>query len=150
MWTFFFAKPVARSPRKRFSCAPSPAPADLQAAPDRSLYRLGHSTILMKLRGRFLADRPVFSKRASPVQWARPRALSRPISIESLPPIAGVIYRTTTTTTWTAPPSTKKLAARPPFITPLGVGDQLIAWGVDPARVEQLDWWQSTDATARS
>jgi L-ascorbate metabolism protein UlaG (beta-lactamase superfamily) len=24
------------------------------------------------------------------------------------------------------------------------VGDQLIAWGIDPKQVEQLDWWQST------
>ena len=32
------------------------------------------------------------------------------------------------------------------LIAPLGVGDQLIAWGVDASKVEQLDWWQSTEA----
>jgi L-ascorbate metabolism protein UlaG (beta-lactamase superfamily) len=30
------------------------------------------------------------------------------------------------------------------FITPIGVGDRLIAWGVDAAKVQQLDWWQQT------
>jgi L-ascorbate metabolism protein UlaG (beta-lactamase superfamily) len=30
------------------------------------------------------------------------------------------------------------------FVTPIGVGDRLIAWGVDAAKVQQLDWWQQT------
>ncbi|MGH8083429.1 MAG: MBL fold metallo-hydrolase, partial [Lysobacter sp.] len=28
------------------------------------------------------------------------------------------------------------------FLAPLGVGDRLIGWGVDPAKVHQFDWWQ--------
>ena len=31
------------------------------------------------------------------------------------------------------------------FLTPLGVGDLLIKWGVAPEKVIQLDWWQSRD-----
>lgn len=43
-------------------------------------------------------------------------------------------------------PSLLKLAGKTGrFIAPLGVGDQLIAWGIDPSRVTQLDWWQSTE-----
>jgi L-ascorbate metabolism protein UlaG (beta-lactamase superfamily) len=30
------------------------------------------------------------------------------------------------------------------FITPLGVGDRLIDWGIGAAKVQQLDWWEST------
>ena len=30
------------------------------------------------------------------------------------------------------------------FVTPLGVGDRLIAWGVPAAKVQQFDWWQGT------
>ena len=30
------------------------------------------------------------------------------------------------------------------FITPLGVGDRLIGWGVPAAKVQQFDWWQGT------
>lgn len=37
-------------------------------APDNSLWRLGHSTILLKARGQFFITDPVFGERASPVQ----------------------------------------------------------------------------------
>jgi L-ascorbate metabolism protein UlaG (beta-lactamase superfamily) len=30
------------------------------------------------------------------------------------------------------------------FLTPLGVGDRLIEWGIDAAKVRQFDWWQGT------
>ena len=49
-WDNFFNKPAGTVPA-------SPVPihrltrAELDAAPDRSLYRLGHATVLMKLRG---------------------------------------------------------------------------------------------------
>ncbi len=37
-----------------------------------------------------------------------------------------------------------RLAAKTEFfLTPLGVGDRLIAWGVPARKVQQLDWWQS-------
>lgn len=145
MWTFFFAKPRGTVPAQTIPVRPLTL-ADLQAAPDRSLYRLGHSTILMKLRGRYWLTDPVFSKRASPVQWAGPaRFHAPPISIEDLPPIAGVILSHNHYDHLDRAAIDKLADKTARFITPLGVGDQLIAWGVDPARVEQLDWWQSTD-----
>ena len=30
------------------------------------------------------------------------------------------------------------------FIAPLGVGDLLISWGIEAAKVQQFDWWEST------
>jgi L-ascorbate metabolism protein UlaG (beta-lactamase superfamily) len=114
-------------------------------APDRSLFRLGHSTVLLKLNGNFWLTDPVFSERASPVQWAGPQRFHQPpISIEELPPIKGVIlshdhydhldYA-----------AIKLLAAKTEhFITPLGVGERLISWGVPAAKVQQLSWWETT------
>lgn len=32
------------------------------------------------------------------------------------------------------------------FLAPLGVGDRLLAWGVPPGKVRQLDWWQGIEA----
>lgn len=116
----------------------------LLAAPDRSLFRLGHSTVLLKLNGQFWLTDPVFSERASPVQWAGPQRFHQPpISIEDLPPITGVIlshdhydhldYA-----------AIKQLAGKTEhFITPLGVGDRLIGWGVPKSKVQQLSWWQT-------
>ncbi|ODP34257.1 MBL fold metallo-hydrolase [Pandoraea sp. ISTKB] len=143
-WTVLFDKPRGTVPNQ-----PIPVRAmtfsQLDAAPDRSLFRLGHSTVLMKLRGEFWITDPVFSKRASPFQWLGPaRFHAPPIGIDDLPPIAGVIlsHNHYDHLDRHAVMALADKARR--FITPLGVGDQLIAWGIDASKVEQLDWWQST------
>ena len=143
-WEFLFYKPDDTVPR-----APLPVAtltrADLAAAPDRSLFRLGHSTVLLKLGGGFWITDPVFAERASPVQWMGPKRFhAPPIALDDLPPLRGVLLshdhydhldRDTV----------RALADRADvFLTPLGVGDRLIAWGVPAAKVRQLDWWQET------
>ncbi|MBI3229671.1 MAG: MBL fold metallo-hydrolase [Burkholderiales bacterium] len=144
MWRFFFDKPDTTVPR-----LPIPVQAlsraDLEAAPDASVFRLGHSTLLLKLHGEFFLTDPVFSERASPVQWAGPKRFHQPpISIAELPPIKAVIlshdhydhldYA-----------ATLALADKVEhFLTPLGVGQRLIDWGIDASKVQQLAWWQST------
>lgn len=144
LWTFLFNKPRNTIPAH----APEVLPltrAELEAAPDRSLFRLGHSTLLMKLQGGFWLTDPVFSERASPVQWFGPRRFhAPPIPLEELPPLRGVLLshdhydhldRATVL----------KLAARTNlFLTPLGVGDRLERWGVPASKVRQFDWWQET------
>jgi L-ascorbate metabolism protein UlaG (beta-lactamase superfamily) len=131
--------PAAAIPVQRLTAA------DLAAAPDESLFRLGHSTVLLKLRGVYWLTDPVFSQRASPVQWAGPKRFhAPPISIDELPPIEGVIL-SHDHYDHLDHAAIQQLASKVKvFVTPLGVGDRLIAWGVDPARVRQLDWWQST------
>ena len=130
MWRFATGKPDDSVPRQ-----PVPVYAvmrsDLLAAPDMSLWRLGHSTLLFKINGQFWLTDPVFSERASPFQFLGPkRFYAPPITIDELPPITGVIlshdhydhldYA-----------AIQKLAPKVEhFITPLGVGDRLIAWGV--------------------
>lgn len=120
--------------------------AQLEAAPDRSLYRLGHSTLLLKLHGGFWLTDPVFAERASPFRWMGPKRFhAPPIALHELPPIRGVVLshdhydhldRDTI----------EYLASRVDvFLAPLGVGDRLVAWGVDASKVRQLDWWQETE-----
>jgi len=143
-WDFTFHKPKGTVPQ-----GPTPVVKltreDLEAAPDRSLWRLGHSTLLLKLRGGFWITDPVFAERASPVQWAGPKRFhAPPIALEDLPPLRGVVLshdhydhldRETVI----------QLAGRAGvFLTPLGVGDRLIAWGVPASKVKQFDWWQGT------
>ena len=31
------------------------------------------------------------------------------------------------------------------FLSPLGVGDRLAAWGVSADRIRQFDWWQDVE-----
>ena len=145
MWDFFFNKPKNTEPH-----APVPVHtltrAELDAAPDRSLYRLGHSTILLKLRGHWWLTDPVFSERASPVQWAGPkRFLAPPIAIDELPPIRGVLL-SHDHYDHLDHAAIQALAGKVEvFLVPLGVGDRLAAWGVQNTRIRQFDWWQGAD-----
>lgn len=66
--------------------------AALLAAPDNSVWRLGHSSLLFKLRGKFWLTDPVFSERTSPVKWFGPKRFHAPsIALEDLSPIEAVI-----------------------------------------------------------
>ena len=145
MWDFFFNKPKNTEPH-----APVPVHtltrAELDAAPDRSLYRLGHSTILLKLRGHWWLTDPVFSERASPVQWAGPkRFLAPPIAIDELPPIRGVLL-SHDHYDHLDHAAIQALAGKVEvFLAPLGVGDRLAEWGVPKDKIRQFDWWQGAD-----
>ena len=72
MWRFATGKPDDSVPRQ-----PVPVYAvmrsDLLAAPDLSLWRLGHSTLLFKINSQFWLTDPVFSERASPFQFLGPK-----------------------------------------------------------------------------
>lgn len=144
MWKFAFRKPANTVP---VSTIPVQALtlAQLKAAPDNSLFRLGHSTILMKIHNEFFLTDPVFSERASPVQWAGPQRFhAPPISIEELPPIKAVILSHDHYDHLDHAAVLKLAAKTEHFITPLGVGDTLVEWGIGAAKVQQLDWWEST------
>jgi hypothetical protein len=91
LWNFLFNKPDDSVPRASLPVM-ALTRAQLETAPDRSLFRLGHSTLLLKLRGGFWITDPVFAERASPVQWMGPRRFhAPPIALDELPPLRGVI-----------------------------------------------------------
>jgi L-ascorbate metabolism protein UlaG (beta-lactamase superfamily) len=143
-WRVLTQKPASSVPR-----APIPVQAldaaALAAAPDASLFRLGHSTLLLKLGGEFWLTDPVFSERASPVQWAGPKRFhAPPIAIVDLPPIKGVILSHDHYDHLDRAAVLELAPKVETFIAPLGVGDRLVAWGIPAAKVRQLDWWQQT------
>ncbi|MES2128873.1 MAG: MBL fold metallo-hydrolase [Pseudomonadota bacterium] len=142
-WTFAFHKPAHTVPR---GAIPVQALTRVQllAAPDNSLFRLGHSTMLLKIHNEFWLTDPVFSERASPVQWAGPKRFHQaPISIEELPPIKAVILSHDHYDHLDHDAILRLDKKTELFLTPLGVGDRLIEWGVGAAKVQQLDWWDS-------
>ncbi|QDQ28858.1 hydrolase [Chitinimonas arctica] len=143
-WRLLFGKPAASTPAK-----PVPVEAltraQLLAAPDQTLFRLGHSTVLMKLRGEFWLTDPVFSRRASPLQWLGPKRFHQPpIAIEDLPPIKGVILSHDHYDHLDRAAVLQLQDKVEHFLTPLGVGDTLLKWGVPAGKIRQLDWWEST------
>lgn len=145
MWDFFFNKPADTRPSGQIPVR-SVTGEQLLHAPDGTVYRLGHSTVLMKLNGAFWLTDPIFSRRASPLRFFGPaRFHAPPISIDELPPIKGVII-SHDHYDHLDHDSIMQLAGKVDcFLTPLGVGDMLIDWGVSAAKVRQLDWWQETE-----
>jgi L-ascorbate metabolism protein UlaG (beta-lactamase superfamily) len=117
---------------------------ELDNSTEDALVRLGHSTILMRLDGQYVMTDPVFSDRASPVQWAGPKRFHpSPISIEDLPHIKVVVISHDHYDHLDKAAIKQLIDKVDHFVTPLKVGDILIDWGVDEAKVTQLDWWQS-------
>jgi len=144
MWTFLFDKPDSTVPA---AAVPVQAltRAQLLAAPDNSLFRLGHSTLLLKLNNEFFLTDPVFSERASPVQWAGPKRFHQPpISIADLPPIKAIILSHNHYDHLDHAAVLQLAAKTEHFVAPLGVGDTLVEWGVPKDKVQQFDWWQGT------
>jgi L-ascorbate metabolism protein UlaG (beta-lactamase superfamily) len=144
IWDFIFNKPANTVP----PAVPPVLPltrAQLDCAPDRSLFRLGHSTLLIKLRGGYWITDPVFARRASPVQWLGPRRFhAPPIALEDLPPLRGVLLSHDHYDHLDRKTVVKLAAKAEVFLTPLGVGDRLVKWGVPADKVRQMDWWQET------
>jgi L-ascorbate metabolism protein UlaG (beta-lactamase superfamily) len=108
-----------------------------------AVYRLGHSTILMELTGQLWMTDPVFSERASPVQWAGPKRFHpTPIDLDALPQISGVIIshdhydHLDKNTIKQMHPKVDN------FYVPMGVGQHLIDWGVPSDKIHEFDWWQ--------
>ncbi len=107
---------------------------------------LGHSTVLVEIDGvRVLTD-PVWGERASPMSWAGPKRFHPvPAPIAALPPLDAVIISHDHYDHLDHPTILELLGLDVPFITSLGVGAHLEAWGVAPERIVELDWWESVD-----
>jgi N-acyl-phosphatidylethanolamine-hydrolysing phospholipase D len=107
---------------------------------------IGHSTILLQMGGLNVITDPVFSERASPVQWAGPRRVMPPaLSLEDLPPIDVVLLSHSHYDHFDKP-AIKWLARHHPdatWVVPLGLGAYVKGFGARTAI--ELDWWESTD-----
>lgn len=107
------------------------------------IIRLGHSSHLLKLRGKWWLIDPVFGERASPVSFAGPKRFHEPpVALADVPPIEGLVlshdhYDHLDVTTIEA---LKDRVQR--YFVPLGVGERLRNFGVPADRIEELDWWE--------
>ena len=111
---------------------------------------LGHSTLLLEIDGvRVLTD-PVWGLRASPSRLIGPKRFQPvPVPLRSLPPLDLVLVSHDHYDHLDYP-TIRELARRDvPFVTSLGVGAHLEAWGVPAERIVELDWWESWQLPGR-
>jgi L-ascorbate metabolism protein UlaG (beta-lactamase superfamily) len=105
---------------------------------------LGHSTTLLEIDGLRVLTDPVWGERASPVSFAGPRRFHRaPVAIDGLPRLDAILVSHDHFDHLDKPSVFALARLGAPFITSLGVGAHLQAWGVPPERIHELDWWES-------
>ena len=120
---------------------------DVLAAPDNTGVKLGHSSLLLKVNGQVILVDPVFSERASPVQWAGPKRFHEsPIELADIPYVDIVLISHNHYDHLDKGSIAQLKDKTEQFITTLKVGDQLVKWGVDASKIVELDWWQSITA----
>ncbi len=113
----------------------------------------GHSSFLLEIDGfRVLVD-PVWEQRASPFSFMGPKRFFPPtLPLEQMPLLDVVLIShdhydhlgAETVRRLSGLPAT----ARARWVTSLGVGERLRRFGVPAARIQELDWTQSTDVQA--
>ena len=109
---------------------------------------IGHSSLLLEIDGvRVLID-PVWEERASPMRWAGPkRFFAAPLQLEDLPEV-DVVLVSHDHYDHLGEVTIRRLVRlesmqRARWVTSLGVGEVLRRFGVDGARISELDWTQS-------
>ena len=134
-----------RTPRKPLG----PFRTDLSvfATPPASGLRItliGHSSLLVEIDGTTLLIDPVFSKRASFVQWFGPaRFFAPPLSMVELPPLHAVLL-THDHYDHLDSDAVRQLSERTPlFVCSEGVGGHLQRWGIDAGKIRELNWMDS-------
>lgn len=143
-YSFFFAKPAGTTPDRTIPVQ-TLSRAELLSAPDNSVWRLGHSSLLLKLHDKYWLTDPMLSERASPFQWFGPKRFhAPPIQLEELPPIEAVIisHNHYDHLDYATVMALHERVGH--FITTLGVGATLVSWGVPANKVQELDWWEKT------
>ncbi len=104
---------------------------------------LGHSSLLFEIDGaRILVD-PVWAQRASPVPFAGPKRFhAPPVPIAALPELDAILISHDHYDHLDRSAIRALRGRSTRFITSLGVGAHLEAWGVPADRITELDWWE--------
>jgi L-ascorbate metabolism protein UlaG (beta-lactamase superfamily) len=106
---------------------------------------LGHSTMLLELDGARILTDPVWGERASPLSFAGPKRFHpAPVPLQALPKLDAVLVSHDHYDHLCRPTIEALAKLRVPFVTALGVGARLEAFGVLPELITELDWWEHT------
>lgn len=143
MVTDFFGKGVDREPSYTLPSLKTDLTTSVSEKP--TIIWFGHSSFLIKINGKNILADPIFSERASPVQYAGSKSYPGTMiyTPADFPELDAVIishdhYDHLDYNTIVALKNKTKL-----FCVPLGVSEHLLHWGVDENKIQEFDWWES-------
>ncbi|MDG4657719.1 MBL fold metallo-hydrolase [Ectobacillus antri] len=102
----------------------------------------GHSAFLLELDGKVILLDPMFGKAPTPFPFGNKRYGTLPVEIENLPDIDVIVLSHDHYDHLDYGTIQKLKGKTQRFLVPLGVGDHLIRWGVEPTRITEHDWWE--------
>lgn len=143
-WKFLFADKSALFPPAPIPVSREGAAAILGDDDDFGVW-LGHSSVFLRLGGKNILIDPVFSSYASPVPFIN-RAFpvsGRPWSADDFPEIDLLVISHDHWDHLDYPSVTALMPKVKEFACPLGVGEYLEAWGAEPGKVREGDWWET-------
>ena len=108
--------------------------------------RLGHSSHLLKLQGRYWLIDPVFGERVSPFSFVGPKRFHpTPLALTDLPPIEGLVLSHDHYDHLDVPTIEYLRGKVQRYFVPLRVGARLQEMGVAPSHIAEFDWWQAAE-----
>ena len=141
IWRYLTQKVADKTPRQTI---PVQA-ADLSGSHD-ILLKISHSSVLLRLDGHYLLLDPVFSKRASPLQWLGPKRFhALPLQLAELPHLSAVLISHDHYDHLDKHAVRALIGKTRRFIVPLGVDAHLRRFGVPSDMITVLDWWQHAE-----
>ena len=107
---------------------------------------LGHSTNVLELDGMRVLTDPVWGKRLGPVSFAGPRRFhAPPVAIAELPKLDAILISHDHFDHLCKSSVIELAKLEVPFVTSLGVGAYLEAYGVPAERIHELDWHERVE-----
>ncbi|MGX3021814.1 MBL fold metallo-hydrolase [Ursidibacter sp. B-7004-1] len=104
----------------------------------------GHSSLLARIANQTIFIDPVFAESVSPIPIMMKRFQAPPATLTELPEVDFIIYSHNHYDHLDESIVRHYALQKTRFIVPLGMSVLLKKWGVSAERIEELDWWQST------
>lgn len=143
------AKAALREPRGEWrpytDFPPGPKPPTRVGHGQLRVTFINHATVLLQADGVNVLTDPIYSDRPSPVSFVGPKRVRPPgIRFEDLPPIDVVVVSHNHYDHMDLPTLRRLEAAHHPRFL-VGLGNKALLDDEGFQRVEELDWWQSTE-----